>query len=245
MRPYSGRADNLRIAALRRSETIEVLGDQGRLLKRGQREVGLQALAMDLGWSDSTLRVDRFELGAFGGDITGSLAMQLRRLQPLDVTLVLRAQVGNVNLAHLDPAAARVTPDTEFSALAAARVGLPRELDGRVDLTRLSLAQLDRLLYFLDPSGTNSSVQANRKLLSAWYMRLARPRVSLVSLWVTRGNLNLDIEMAALFLVQPILDYTLHRSRLRRLNLWPILGPALDPAQRPEEPLSARAEKQP
>ena len=52
---------------------------------------------------------------------------------------------------------------------------------------------------------------------------MANPRVKLVSIWISYGNLNMDIEMDAIFPVGLYLRRTLEQNRIRRLNIRPFL----------------------
>ena len=70
---------------------------------------------------------------------------------------------------------------------------------------------------------------------------MVNPQVKLVSMWIKYGNLNLDINMDAWFFVGTILKNTLKNSRIRRLNIMPILNQFLPPDKPAEEETAAEA----
>ena len=144
-----------------------------------------------------------------------------------------KTQVTGVDLAYLNPEAIRFGQETEVSALLDFSYRPAREeLAGRMEITKLSLKMLDSLLVYLDPDRTNESVQKNRRLLSAWYIRWINPSVQLVSLWIKHGNLNMDINMDAWFVVGTVLKRVLKNMRVRRLNVLPMLRQEVTPILR-------------
>jgi hypothetical protein len=52
---------------------------------------------------------------------------------------------------------------------------------------------------------------------------MANPKVKLVSIWISHGNLNMDIEMDAMYPISAYLKHMLDNSRIRRLNIRPFL----------------------
>jgi hypothetical protein len=82
---------------------------------------------------------------------------------------------------------------------------------------------LDSMLAYLDPNKTNESVQNNRKLIKAWYMKWINPRVKLVSIWISHGNLNMDIEIDAWFVAGTLIKRVLKNMRIRRIDITPFL----------------------
>ena len=204
---------------------------------KGKQRIQLDRAELDLALEDNALRMRRLYLKLFGGDIAGSLQAQVISLAPLDLVLHLRTQVTGVNLAYLDRDAKEYTKETEVSALMDLGYRPSREeLAGQVEITSLSLKMLDAMLAYLDPDQVNPSVQSNRRLLKAWYMRWINPRVRQVSLWIRMGNVNMDISMDAWFVVGTILQRVLKNMRVRRLNILPML-------RREVTPLMGKAER--
>ena len=224
MRPYAARRASLALAGVELDEKLVEANQAGHLLSSARRQVRVGKLSADLALSDSTLELDRLYVSLFGGDITAALAAQLVSLKPLDARVNLRTQLTGVNLRELDPEGLRQGKRAELSALAEVKYALrAQELEARVEIPRLSLDMLDAFLAYLDPSGLNESVQKNRKLLAAWYIKVAKPQVRLVSVWINHGNLNMDIEMDAREPIGAYLRSQLRRNRIRRLNILPLL----------------------
>ncbi len=189
-----------------------------------RRVVKLDRLALDLAIRDNALLLSRMYIKLFGGDIVGAVQLQARSLVPLDPILLAKTQITGMRLSHLDPKATTHSKETEVSAmLDLAYQPRPAKLEGRVNITRISLKMLDSLLVAIDPAGTNISVQKNRKFLKAWYTKLADPRVKLVSIWISHGNLNMDIRLDAWFVVGTILKKIVKDMRIRRVNILPML----------------------
>lgn len=200
---------------------------------KGTQKLRVDRAELDLALEDNALRMRRLYLKLFGGDIAGSLQAQVISLAPLDLVLQLRTQVTGVNLAYLDREAKVYTDETEVSAMMDLDYRPAREeLAGRVEITSLSLKMLDAMLAYLDPDRVNPSVQENRKLLAAWYMKWIDPRVRQVSLWIRHGNANMDISMDAWFVVGTILRRVLENMHVRRLNILPMLRREVTPMMR-------------
>ena len=194
------------------------------------REVSLDRISLDLAIRDNALLLSRMYIKLFGGDIVGALQAQVRSLVPLDPILLARAQITGVKLDHLNPRATTISKETEVSAMVDLRYRPQKgKLEGRVNITRLSLKMLDALLVAIDPARTNISVQKNRKFLKAWYTRLADPRIKLVSIWISHGNLNMDIRLDAWFVVGTILKKIVRDMRIRRVNILPLMRQHVTP----------------
>ena len=231
LRPFGGRRSALSVGGVVLRQQIAARSPENKLLSTVRRKIVLDRLAMDLAVRDSSLYIDRFYLKLFDGDIAGALQVQLLKLKPgqiPDVRLGLKTQVTGVNLAYLDPAVTERSSKTEVSALVDLRAQPYREhVEGRINITRLSLDMLDSLLAYLDPNGVNQGVKENRKLINSWYFKLAKPKVQLVSIWISHGNLNMDIEMNAIAGVNTIIRRNLQQNSIRRLDILPFLHNAL------------------
>lgn len=224
LQPYLGGRSRLVLAGVSLDEKLTSVSREGYFLGSSKRRFAIDRLALDLAIADSTLRLSRMYLKLFGGDVAGQVLAQLASQRPLDFKAVFRTQVTGVNLAYLDTAAKERTAKTEVSALVDVRFWMRKGLiEGRVDITRLSLDMLDALLAYLDPNRTNESVQKNRKLINSWLVKRLNPKVKLVSIWITHGNLNMDIEMDAWFVAGAILKRTLKNMQIRRINILPLL----------------------
>lgn len=209
-----------------------------------QQHVAIDEVALDMLYKDGTFAINRLYVDLLGGGMSGVLQLQLVALppKPLDARLHLETQVTGINLARLlakDKAAAK---PSAISTLVNLNVGL-RDLflDGRVDFTRISLAQLDDVLKFLDPKGKDPNIQRNRALVNAWYIKGVKPQISLVSMRVKYGNLSMDIKMDAK-VVGPLLQDILDRMRIRRFNIIPILKTNLPASLRQPEKEAPGAE---
>lgn len=208
-----------------------------------QQHVTIDEVSLDMLYQNGTFAINRLYVDLLGGGMSGVLQVQLVALppKPLDARLHLETQITGINLARLlqkDGAAAK---PSAISTLVNLNVGL-RDLflDGRVDFTRISLAQLDDVLKFLDPKGKDPNIQRNRALVNAWYIKGVKPQISLVSMRVKYGNLSMDIQMDAK-IVGPLLQGILDRMRIRRFNIIPILKTNLPQSLRPPEKEAPKA----
>jgi hypothetical protein len=223
LRPYAGRKASL---ALGGAVLDERLGGT-------RRQLRVDRATLDMALADNALLMRRLYLKLFGGDIAGQVEVQVVSLLPLDLVFRLRTVVTGVNLAYLDPEVEKPTDETEVSAMLDLRLRPARELvEGRVYITRLSLEMLDSLLAYIDPNKQNASVQSNRQLLNAWYTQWINPRVKLVSIWISHGNLNMDIELDAWFVAGMVLKRALKGMRIRRVNVLPLMRQHLRPVLR-------------
>jgi hypothetical protein len=228
MRQYSKQQSNFHIDA------ITWTAREGEV----EKSFNLDELALDMIYRDNTFAIDRMYLDLLSGGITGALQVQLAALppEPFDIRVHFENQITGVNLGYLAATPdTQVTPETELSSLINMDFGLStRHLEGRIDITRLSLKHLDKLLQFLDPAGKDPKVQKNRQLINAWYIKMVNPKVKLVSMWIKYGNLNMDIAMDA-GILGPVLKGILDNSRIRRLNIVPILNAFLPGSKSDDE----------
>ncbi len=237
LRPYSGRTSKLVIGGLEIDERLAALNRDGHLISTARRRNKVDKVSLDLAVGDSTLLLNRLYLKLFDGDIAGSVHAQLVDLKTGDVRLRTKVQLTGINLAFLDPEATERTDKTVVSGLVDVKYELCKQhIEGRVVITRLSLDMLDSLLAFLDPNKVNTSVQNNRKMLKSWYIKLANPKVKRISIWIMHSNANVDIEMeTGIPGVNALIQSTLKRNRIRRLNIKPKLPKCRAPASKPKE----------
>jgi hypothetical protein len=227
LRPYGGRRSAMSVGGVTLDQTITARDPAGKVISTVRRKNRLDRMSLDLAIRDSSLLLNRFYLKLFAGDIAGALQAQLLELKPAgipDVRVHINTQITGVNTAYLDPAATERTAKTEISALLDLKAEPCRGyVEGRINITRLSLDMLDSLLAYIDPNRINESVQQNRKMLKAWYIKVANPKVKLVSIWINHGNLNMDIELDAIAPIGTILKRNLRNNRIRRINILPFL----------------------
>ncbi|MBK6846763.1 MAG: hypothetical protein IPG96_04150 [Proteobacteria bacterium] len=238
VRPFVGGRSNLSFDGLTlRSELLA--GPQEHARRRSQSALQIGRTVLDLALRDGTLWLNHLALQALGGDLAGELQLQLLSLAPLNLRLRADTRLTNVDLARLDPQAAARGRQTRISALAALKYELSSQaLSGQLLLDDLSLDTLDSLLAYLDPHGLDPTVQANRRLINAWYTRWTRPQVERVALWIAHSQLNLDIRLGAVWPLGAVLRRALHGVRIRRVSLRPFL-PAGDEVLPPQSPLPA------
>jgi hypothetical protein len=224
LRRYTGKRAKLAVGGVTLDESIAALNTSGHVISTARRKNAIDRLSLDLALKDGALLLDRLYVKALGGDIAGAIQAQVTGIDPPDARAAVRAQVTGVNLAYLDPEATEHTARTEVSALLDLEYELCRaKVEGRIEINELSLDMLDALLAYLDPNRLDPNVQKTRKLLGSWVVKAANPRVELVSIWISYGNLNMDIEMDAIFPVGLYLRRTLEQNRIRRLNIRPFL----------------------
>lgn len=209
------------------------------------KKFSVDEIALDMIYTDNTFAVNRMYVDLLGGGITGAFQLQLAALppEPFDFRLHFENQITGVNLGYLTKRKVEeVSSETEISSMVNFNFGLlDRYTEGRIDITRLSLAQLDELLIFLDPDGKDPKVQMNRAMINGTAANILDPKVKLVSMWIQYGNLNMDIKFkVAVFekIIQDILD----KMKIRRLNIMPILNMFLPQS---EEEDGNQAEKKP
>ncbi len=230
LRPFTGRGGNFSLAGVTMEDRLDETSAAGaKTSSTSTLKVGRTVL--DLSIADSTVRLDQLYMKLFGGDIFGSVQAQLPRPQwlvtgrgALDARLRVDARLTNVDLAYLDPEARREGRKAKISSLIGIKTRwAKRDISGRVMLTDIAMKTLDSLLAFLDPHKLDESVQANRKLLTAWYTRLVNPRVKNVTVWLDHSRLNLDIELDALWPFGALLKQVLKNLKIRRVSIKPYL----------------------
>ncbi|MCA9670485.1 MAG: hypothetical protein KC503_33040 [Myxococcales bacterium] len=214
LRPYAARRESLALDQVLLREKLTAFDKNGKVINTRERKVGTGKIALDLELKDSTLLMHRMFIHVLGGDIAGSLRAQIRT--PLDILAAVRAELTRVDPTRLVPGKLAPAP---ISALLDLRYRYgKRYLDGRINISKLSLTQLDALLLYLDPNEVDANVQRTRGIINAWYMRLAKPRIKLVAIWFKYGNLNIDIKVQARVL-EDFINRKLHASRIRRVSI--------------------------
>ena len=198
-------------------------------------------VAVDMKYTDWVLELDRIYLQLLNGDIGGNLAVQIVGVDPLDVYIQLRSQIGGINLAALDPKRAmemkdipvEERPPLSESTEIAMRTDLDFKLkdrwtSGDVHVTKLSLKHLNELLKFIDPGRKNDAIQDQRALINAWYVTMWKPQVKLLSLNIRHGKLNEALKLRVVG-IQAIIDNVLEGLKVHDLDIVPVLNQYLDP----------------
>ncbi len=189
-----------------------------------QRKILIDSLDMDMQFAQNNFAIDAMHMQFLDGDITGKLKIFLPPEKPSRPMLDMNMQMTGINLAYLNVNKKReeITSETEVSAIMNTSVNLlKKELEGRIDITQISMKQLDQLLVFMDPQGVDPKIQKNRETLKL--ASIVKPRVELVSIWIAHENLNMDITMSSLPLVQQGLQHVLDKLKIRRYSIAPII----------------------
>ncbi|MFA9460917.1 hypothetical protein [Thiohalorhabdus methylotrophus] len=175
-----------------------------RKLEAGGVAAGPLRASLDM--EQNLLRLRRFELGLLGGHLGGELYLDAT---PGAMRVGFLGRVSQVDLRPLlaDEAGAAQRAYAPVSARAAVSLDVARLLlEGRVDITRITRAQLLQVLALLDPAQEDPQLDRIRSAL-----RVAHPqRVSL-----RMRNSLLDLEVALSALKEPI--------RVRGVPLTPLL----------------------
>ncbi len=227
MRLYSDIRSNFTIDRI----DVKILEGDKKGKNLTEKNLSVDQITLDMIYNDNTFAIDRLYIALLGGDITGKLQAQLARLQPSpDVRLHFENQITGVNLAYLaDSKTTDAKEDTEISAMINLDVGVAeRHIEGDINLTKLSLKQLDKLLVFLDPDEKDTNIQRNRNLINAWYVKGVDPKVNLVSIWIKYGNLNMDIALDAWFFIGDILQNVVEKMKIRRQDVMKFANPIFD-----------------
>lgn len=229
LRRYSDQRNNVYLSSFELDESVSAIAANKKELGSTRRKIVIDKASLDLRYEDGTFLMKRFYAKLFDGDLDGSFRVQLdgfdsRRNELPDLRLAFEAQATGINLDYLDAQKqAKPNPKSAISALLNLSYWKSRELiSGRIDITQISLSMLDSLFGYLDPNGIDANVQRNRKLLG--YASYVRPQIKLVSAWIDHSNLNMDIDMDAIEPLGAILRSALKNSRIRRLNLLPLIG---------------------
>ncbi|MBW2735862.1 MAG: hypothetical protein JRH20_26040, partial [Deltaproteobacteria bacterium] len=223
VRPFLGRGANLALDGIRVVDRLDEVDAVGKK-RSSESTLNVGRTLLDLQISDSTVLLDRLYVSLFGGDIFGAVQVQVPSLAPLDLRLRVDTRLTAIDFAYLDAEARARGESAKVSALVRLKTHWStRDVSGRVLLTDLSMKTLDSLLAFLDPHKVNPSLQANRRLLTAWYTRMVDPEVRRVSVWIDHSRLNLDLKLGALWPFGALLRQSLSRMRIRRVSLKPFL----------------------
>ncbi|MFO0723159.1 MAG: hypothetical protein U1E65_05215 [Myxococcota bacterium] len=135
----------------------------------------IEAIAMDISYGTGLLRLDRFAMRVWGGDVFGDVALQIAG--PGHLKTRVRATVTDLNLD--DPVADALArpretdPAVRARYLASGNIDVrfdfsERTLNGYLDLTKMGPALLVRLIDSLDPKGEDTQLQETRSQLNTY-----------------------------------------------------------------------------
>ncbi len=137
----------------------------------------IEDIRLDVSAGQGMIQVPRFSARLLGGNLAGSLRLDLNNGRPESMTYAVRATAARINSAALLKTD-RVGEKSELDAcLDFTGRGLgPDSLSnavGALNITRIGPQFTDLLLQGLDPQGTDASIRMTRRLLNLWY----KPRV--------------------------------------------------------------------
>ena len=156
---------------------------------------------MEAQWAQGILRLDHFEAALWDGDLLADMALQLT--PDLDVRVRARGTVTNINLDIPYALATGGTPETDPAAkdkyATSATLDLSfalkeRSLNGRVEISKLSEALVQRLFGGLNLSGGGGALRA----LGMSERVGVRPVAAKV--WIANNLLNVQFDWRRLWL---------------------------------------------
>lgn len=181
--------------------------------KIGVNEQSIDNMAFDILYGGGVLRLDRFALQVFEGDIFGSFALQLAARDAFRV----RLQSGITDL-NLDVPFSRVrglppisNPREKEPYLMSGTMDLQldsrsRTINGSVDLTKMGAELFVRIIDAMDPNGENEQLQGTRSQLSTYMGLLGRDIVG-VSLQGMKIDIKHNLLSMAFDWYRPFFDF--------------------------------------
>lgn len=164
--------------------------------KIGYNEQSLDNLSFDILYGGGVLRLDRFALQLFEGDIFGSFALQLVGREAFRIRLQggftdLNMDVPFSRARGLEPIS---NPGEKEPYLMSGTMDLQldsksRSLNGSVDLTKLGAELFVRIIDAMDPNAENEQLQNTRSTLSTYMGLVGRDIVG-----VSLQGMKLDIK---------------------------------------------------
>ena len=223
VRPYLARQGNFQLDGVTLLDRLVAYGEKKEVVL-SEKSLRIGRTALDLSVRDAGVELDRLHVGLLGGDLFGNVHLELLSERPLNFRLRTNIRMTDIDFARLNSATSTRSDIAPVSALARLELEWARRsVSSKLVFTDLSLKTLDSLLEFVDPHGQDESVQANRRLLGAWYTKLVDPEVQRVQAWVQHSLLNLDIELDAIWPINALLRRALRGLRIRRLPIKPLL----------------------
>ena len=196
---YSSSPANLTIDGIDIDKEVSYVKG-GRVLEKANSPLVIDRVALNMGYENWVFDMERLYIQMMGGDIGGRVALQLKALAPPDLNLLMKMQIGGINLAALNP---RRDVKKKYSAATEVKVDTDlafgwknRDVDGAIKVSKLSLRQLDELLKFSDPGGRNQQIQDQRTLFKR--VSFLNPSVKYVNLEFEYANMDLETKLDAI-----------------------------------------------
>lgn len=148
----------------------------------------LSALTLDAQVISGMLSVDRLQLNVLGGDVVGSLGLQLA--DDARIYAAMDVRVSGMDASYFPALHLTPGPDSEMNA--DVRAGLilgphQRDISLNMNVTRIGSKTLDRFLQLLDPQQQDAKLQDQRKKLQLVTIRS-------VGVWLRYDNLYVDLD---------------------------------------------------
>lgn len=200
----------------------------------------LRGLSLDVMYRSGVLRLDRFALQLWDGDVYGELALQIAGADHL--RLRLRSTITDLNLdVPVASALGRGTAANKELYLVSGNIDLrldlrERALNGYMDLTRMGREMIVAIIDVLDPLGKDSQLQETRGTLATggWLQTyVAGLDLKGVEVSIKQNLLNADFRWSG-YLYDPrrllIGTFVINAVKpVRRYSLSPFLeNPAID-----------------
>lgn len=133
----------------------------------------VEDIRVDASVDQGMIQVPRFSARLLGGNLAGSLRLDLNDGRPESMTYAIQATAARINSASLLGTAVAGEKSELDACLDFTGRGLnPESLsnaEGALAITRIGPQFTDRLLQGLDPQGTEGSIRMTRRLLNLWY----------------------------------------------------------------------------
>ncbi|MCK4824021.1 hypothetical protein KA005_50175, partial [bacterium] len=138
----------------------------------------IQNVILDLEAQGGNIQIPWFYMQVLDGNVGGSLAIDLTSGKLSDISYSMRANASRINSAALTNTHSLDAEETELNVSLAfqgkgADIDQDIDLDGYFHLTQMGPKFAGTLLEFMDPQGTDRSIQLTRKLLkTGWKPKL-------------------------------------------------------------------------
>lgn len=245
LRPFTSRRGNFRLAGVSMNDHLKEIIKGKTKHSNSRIEVG--ETVFDLKISDSTFELSQLYMHIFGGDIFAAVQGQIPSFNDLndpDARLKFDARITNLDLAYLSKKAREKGESISISALMNLKTQWKkRDVSGQIRLTDLTLDTLDKLLVAADPHEINPNIQKNRKTINAFYVKMFKPSVDKVTVWIDHSKANLDIKLGAIWPFEQILGKVLEGMSIRRVALKPFLPQKKEGKHAPKSSTTARSKR--
>jgi hypothetical protein len=130
---------------------------------------------------------DAMSMSLLGGDVTGSMALQLARDTSLRGDMSF--QTSHIDASYFEKLKLQPGPESELNAdmrIAFLFAPKKRDLTMVMNVTKIGATTFDRLLQLLDPASKNGQIQSTRDNLG-WM------RIDELAIWIRYESLNMDL----------------------------------------------------